>query len=285
MNENKIAILVDSCTDVPEEYRNKYGIYVAPMTIKYKNEEYIDGVNITSQQVCDNFEKEIPKTSLPCGDVISQQLQKIKDDGFQKVLIITISSGLSGTYNMMQIIADDFSGLRCIIVDTKNIGIGAGFTVIRAAELIEEGKDIDEIEKELLSIIPKTKVFFCIPTLEYLRKGGRIGLVSSMIGSALGLKPIISCNDDGVYYTAHKVRGRENSLKQAVKMALDFAKNSAKYNLAIVHSNAKEEAEKIKTTLLKHLPYADIIIEGQIGPALIVHTGPGLIGIGIQKLT
>lgn len=281
MKNEKIAILIDSCTDVPKDYIEKYGMYVVPLSINYSFGQFQDGVNITAQEVYDNFSKEIPTTSLPTGEIIMNQLNKIQEDGFKELIVVTISSGLSGTNNTITQIVREFPNLDCRIIDTKNIGIAAGFTGILAGQLVEQNLNIDEIETRLNKSVIDTKIFFCVSTLEYLQKGGRIGLVSAIMGTALGIKPIISCNEDGVYYTVKKARGRKKVISEALEVALTYGKGH-KFNLAIVHGDALEEAKEIYNELKGNLPDCKEILFGQISPALVVHTGPGLIGIAIQ---
>ena len=284
MNSEKIAILIDSCTDVPKEYIDKYNMYTLPLLINYSDGEYRDGIDITAQEVYDRFSTEIPKTSLPNMGIIQDTFKKIIEDGYNKILAITISSGLSGTFNAVRMVAEEVTEAEVFMLDTKNIGIGAGFTPILAGELIEKGLSFDEIKEKLIKSVEDTKIYFCVETLEYLRKGGRIGLVSSVLGTTLNLKPIISCNEDGIYYTVSKARGRKKSLSKALEHAKSIADKYSKYNVAVVHGNAKEEADALVKEIKETFPNVEKIFEGQISPALVVHTGPGLIGIGIQGL-
>ncbi len=284
MNKDKIAIIVDSCVDVPPNLVEQYNMYVIPLRIIYKDNEYIDGVNITAEEVYSRLETEIPSTSLPSGRDIDDVFAKIKEDGYEKVMVFCLSSGLSGTYNAIRMQADEFKGLEIKVIDTKNIAIAAGLNAIAAAENLKAGMDWDTVVKTSLDHLSKSKVFFCVSTLEYLQKGGRIGLVSSLLGTSLNLKPIISCNDDGIYYTVSKVIGRKRSINKIIELALEFAKGSDSYNVGIVHGGAQEEADKIKETLMPLLPNCNIFTDGQISPVLGVHTGPGTLGIAIQKL-
>ena len=281
---HKIALLTDSGTDVPKEYIEKYGIFVVPLMINYSYGEFRDGIDITPQAVYDRFHEEIPKTSLPSGESITQTLQAICDQGYTQVVAMTISSGLSGTNNIITQIAAEFPQLDCRIIDTKNIGIGSGMIVIRACELIAEGLSLDEVETRLSHVLEQTQLHFCISTLEYLKKGGRIGLVSATMGSLLGILPIISCNKEGIYYTVKKSRGKKAAHEDAIKLAAKFLENCKHYNLAIVHGGAPEDADIIAEKIKKVLPNYDKFITGQISPALVVHTGPGLIGICAQKI-
>lgn len=284
MNDEKIAILVDSCVDIPAKLAKHYNIYVIPLKVIYKNKEYSDGVDITAQEVYERLKYEIPTTSLPSGSEINAMFDRIKADGYEKLLVVTLSSGLSGTYNYMKLLASQYEGLDIFILDTKNIALGSGFNAIQAAEYLKAGMDWETLKKTVSENISNSKVFFCVDTLEYLHKGGRIGLVASMLGSALNLRPIISCNEDGIYYTVAKVIGRKRSIKKLIDTAVDFLGDSKKYNIAISHGDAEREANQIKETLMPIIQNCNIYVEGQISPALGVHTGPGTIGIAVQKL-
>ena len=284
MADEKIAILVDSCTDVPKEYRDKYKMYVAPLTIIYKDAEYRDGIDIQPEDVFARFAEEIPSTSLPSPSTVEDLFKQIKADGYDKVIAVLISSGLSGTFNMVSGFGPSPEGLEARYIDTKNIGIGSGFSAIRAGELIEQGFSFSEVCRGVESASANTRLFFCVSTLEYLVKGGRIGRVSGMVGTVLDLKPVISCDKDGIYYTVGKARGRKKSLALALEKAVEFADGAKEYNITVMHGAAQDEADALLAQMQERLPDARISFEGQITPALVVHTGPGLIGIGIQRL-
>jgi DegV family protein with EDD domain len=280
----KIAILVDSCTDVPKEFRDRYHMYVAPLTIIYKDAEYRDGVDIQPEEVFARFSEEIPSTSLPNPSEVASIFKRIKADGYDKVIAVLISSGLSGTFEMISGFGAAPEGLETRYIDTKNIGIGSGFSAIRAGELIEQGLPFAEVCSGVEEAARGTRLFFCVSTLEYLVKGGRIGRVSGMVGTMLDLKPVISCDEDGIYYTVAKARGRKKSLRLAVEKAVEFATGAREYNITVMHGAAQAEADEVLVSLKEQLQEYRIAIEGQITPALVVHTGPGLIGIGVQRL-
>lgn len=282
MNLEKIALLVDSGTDVPQEVIERYGIYMIPLQIIYKERTYTDKIEITPEEVYRRLKEEVPSTSLPDGAQIQAIIEKIKADGYEKLLIVTISSGLSGTYNVLRLLGEDEKALNVHVVDTKSIGIGAGLQAIRAAELIDAGLTfealVDQMEKEVI----QNQVLFNVGTLEYLQKGGRIGLVSSIIGTALKLNPTISCNEDGVYYTVAKSRGRKRSIDKLVEVAAEFIGNHKEFRIAVAQGDAYEESLQLKAKLEAKFPNAKEILFGTISPALVVHTGPGLLGMGLQ---
>lgn len=282
--KNKIAILVDSGTDVPQELIEKYQMYVIPLKIIYKDKVYTDKVDITPEEIYQRLPQEIPGTSLPDGETITKIFEKIKADGYNKVLAMTISSGLSGTFNIVRLVAEQQEELEVYVLDTKNIGIGAGFSAIQAAKWLEEGVEWQALINRVNELVEHTKVFFNVATLEYLQKGGRIGLVASILGNALKLNPIISCNDEGVYYTVGKARGRKKSLDKTVGYVREQIGTAKVFNLAVAHGDAKEEASAMVEKLRTEFPQAQHVYFGQISPALVVHTGPGLLGVGVQVL-
>lgn len=282
--KNKVAILVDSGTDVPQELIEKYQMYVIPLKIIYKDRVYTDKVDITPEEIYQRLPQEIPGTSLPDGETITKIFEQIKQDGYEKILAVTISSGLSGTYNIVRLIAQQQEELEAYVLDTKNIGIGAGFSAIQAAKWLEKGMEWSLLIERLNELVKQTKVFFNVATLEYLQKGGRIGLVASILGTALKLNPIISCNDEGIYYTVGKARGRKKSLDRTVSYVKERVGTAKVFNLAVAHGDAKEEATEMMARLKEEFPQAQQIYFGQISPALVVHTGPGLLGVGVQVL-
>ena len=282
MNREKVAILVDSGCDVPQNLREQHDIRVLPLKILYPEGEYLDQVTITAQQVYSRF-PETPKTSLPDGETILHALDQAKADGYEKALVVCISSGLSGTYSLIRTVCGEYEGMETFVLDTKNISIGSGMLALLAARWQEQGLSWAALLDELRKQIKNSKVFFCVDTLEYLRKGGRLGLVAAVMGTALKLKPIISCNEDGVYYIAGKTLGRKQSIDRLLKMAAAFAGNTDPCGLAVMNGAAPEEAHALRTPLEKMVPLGRVLAEGQISPALVVHTGPGLLGIGVLK--
>jgi len=235
MNPNKIAILVDSCTDVPEEYLQQHGIYSVPITIIYQDREYKDKIDITAQEVYDRLEIEVPRTSLPDSESVRQAMHQIRQDGFNNVLVAA-------------------------------------------------GDSFDEVERKVRQSLENSNIYFCLSTLEYLARGGRIGKVSAVLGSLLKIKPIITCNEEGAYAIAAKVRGRAQAIAETINLAVNAAKKHVACTVAVVHGNAREEAAHVMNEVKRLIPNSKVFYEGTVSPALVVHTGPGLIGINVQAL-
>ncbi|BDE96601.1 DegV family protein [Raoultibacter timonensis] len=284
MKNTEIALIVDSCTDVPQELIESYGMYVVPLTVNYSDGSYLDKVTITPQQVYDRFAEEIPTTSTPTPASAREVFERVTADGYRKAVVVTISSGLSATYELLCSTALEYLELETVIVDTKNIGMGAGLSAIRAAQLIEKGVPFNEMAARMATVVENTKVYFCVDTLEYLHKGGRIGLVTFAVGSLLDMRPVISCNEEGVYYTVSKARGRKQSIKKALSVAEKFASGFSECAIAVVNGDAAEEAREVLAEMKTKVQNHRAVYDGQISPVLVVHTGPGLIGIGVQGI-
>lgn len=280
---HEFAILVDSCCDVPEEYLEKYPIYVLPLRINYKGESYRDRIDISPEEIYEKLSIEIPTTSLPEYKDVEEVFDNIIKDGYNKIISISISSNLSGTFNLIRIISEEFKekGIETYLFDTKNIAIGSGMYAISVANHLEEGKSYEETIHLLESEYGNSKVFFSVETLEYLRKGGRIGRVASMLGSVLGMKPIITCDEDGTYCIAGKERGSKKCIRKIIELVSEFANKGKKAEIAIMCSGSRTELPDIKDKLEQLCPNALVKIRGQICPVLGVHVGPGIIGIAV----
>jgi DegV family protein with EDD domain len=281
-NIEKIALVTDSSSDLEKEIIEKYNIQTIPLKIIYSDREYDDGVDISSEEVYERFDQEIPKTSMPSQTDIMKVFDRLREEGYKKILSIHLSCNLSGTVDVVKMISKQYEDLEIEVIDSKSVSIGVGMLVHEAARLISQSIPMAEIKDALNKAKDKINVFYCIPVLDYLRKGGRIGLVAATLGTIMDLKPIISVNKDGRYYTCAKVRGRKKSLEKLVEIASDLMKDK-KVSVSVYHGAAKEEALKIKEYLAT-LPNVQEIFFGQISPAMVVHTGPGLVGLAIHEL-
>ncbi|MGL5541207.1 MAG: DegV family protein [Erysipelotrichaceae bacterium] len=284
MNQQKIAVLVDSGMDVPKELLAKEYVFVLPLTVIRDGVEYKDGVTITPEQVYQDLPNHDFKTSLPTIGEITTKLEEIQAQGYKQVLCISISSGLSGTFNAIRLCAQDFEEIEVEMVDTLNIGIAAGLHAAYAIARLEEGATFHELANEVRNKVADGKIFFCVGTLEYLQKGGRIGKVSAILGHALNLKPIITCTPEGIYDTVAKVRGRRQSIHRALDLVQSYAQDAQQVYLAVANCLAEEEAQYVLDELTTRLPNITKVYTTLISPALAVHTGPQLLGIGIYKV-
>lgn len=282
MNKERIAVLTDSGSDIDNTYADN--LFILPLTIQIDEQTFIDGVDITLDQVLQKLDTSKITTSLPNPEVIIETLDKIKLLGYTHVIINTISSGLSGTYNVIRILIEEYEGLTIGLIDTKNISKGSGYTTYKAIELIEEGKSFNQIMKVLESTLDDQKVFFTIGTVDYLRRGGRIGLVAGTVASILHIKPIISCNEKGIYYTVKKTRGYQKAIRKLIELAYEFANEAKKYDITILVAKVDEKIEsfiKEIKTLFTNKRNFEI---RSVTPALAIHIGPESFGIVVRKL-
>ncbi len=279
----KIAILTDSGSDLTTEQLKENNIEFAPFRIIYSNGEFEDKIDISPKEVYESLEKEIPTTSLPSASRIENILNKLEEEGYTHVIAVTISNGLSGTGNAIRLALEDHPKLTSYVFDTKILSMAEGALVLNAAQLVKEGKTFEEIIEELPKRRKKTHGYFTINTLEYLKKGGRIGKVAGTIGEILNLKPIISVNDEGVYYTFAKVRGRKQSMNKLVKIAKEHLEKGKSKVWVLCGGSSDEEFNTLYDAISK-LDNIESIAPATIGPSLGVHTGPGLLGVVVQEV-
>lgn len=278
----KIALLADSACDLPRELIEKYGIKILPLKIIYPDREYSDRVDIEPQDVYDRMPAEVPTTSMPCLEEIKATIEDIKQQGYSHLLAIALSSGLSGTYGAMKLVAQDINDLVIKTFDSHTLSIATGWMVLDAARNIANGLSFNKVSENLATLQPKVRVYYVVETLEYLRRGGRIGQVAGMLGEFLHFKPIISVNPEGKYFTFCKVRGRRKSIDRLMEIVENYAHDKT-INLAVLHGGAKKEAERMLERL-SQLPNIKELIFSDISPALGVHTGPGLLGVSFYEV-
>lgn len=284
MNAQRVALLTDSCADIPANLIKKYDIHVVPLRLLFSDGEYEDGVSITAKEVYRRLPMEIPKTSLPSGERIEGIFRAIREKGYEKVIAVNFSGGLSGTANMVRLVGEQFVGLEVAAFDTLSGSLGTGMTVLQAARWLEEGRPFVQVCRAVQQIIRTTTVFFCIDTLEYLQKGGRIGLITSFAGSLLNIKPIISFAPSGELINVAKVRGRKLAVQKMVGMAAGLVQEGAAFNLAVAHGDSPAEFKELRALAKAEIPGALSLFEGEIDGTLGVYTGPHLLGVGVQLL-
>lgn len=275
--KEKIAILTDSACDLPDHIINEYQIKVLPLKIIYPDQEYSDRVDIQPDEVYSRMPEEIPTTSMPCLEEIRQAINGLREQGFTHLLSVHLSSGLSGTYQAVKLIAQDIDDMVVKVVDTKTLSMATGWMVLDAASNIAKGLSFDKVVENLNNLQPKVHIFYVLETLEYLRRGGRIGSVAAMLGQFLNLKPIISVNEEGKYFTFAKAKGRRKSIDKLAQI-IEQTIQDKQIKLAVMNGGAKQEFDKL-VERLRTLPNVKELITSDISPALGVHTGPGLLGV------
>lgn len=286
MNKQKIAIVTDSGTNVPAAFAKHYDVKILPLQITYQDESFLSGVDITSEEVVKRLETEIPTTSLPAPHSIKEVLESCKQEGYEKAVIVTISSGLSATFQTCQLIAEQMEAFPCTVVDTKSIGVAAGLTVMNAALMADaDTTPFEEMPARLESLAENTLVLFAVKTLELLHKGGRITESQFRLGSILNIKPVFECDQNGKYNTLKKVRGWEKTVTTMQHLIAEKAKEFADVVVGYCAGEKTAPMQQWGSELKKLVPHCKGLIMSGVTPDLLVHTGPSLIGFCVQPLT
>ena len=286
MNQQKIAILTDSCADIPKEIASaRDDLFIVPLKIRCHDGEFADGVNIFAEDIYRRQEAgELPATSLPDGATVEQTLNEIAARGYERVIAIMLSGALSGTYNMIRVQGEERQDLQIRVFDSKNGSLGIGIMVYQTLIDIEAGMPWDQLLKRVEHYVANTFPFFSVDTLEYLQKGGRIGRITALAGTMLNIKPIIHFDEEGQLKSISKVRGRKQVIDKLIVMVKNLVGEHKRYNIAVANGGAREEMKELGARLKQACPYYLHYWEGELDATLSVYVGKGLLGAGIQFL-
>ena len=287
MIPQKIALLTDSCADISPQLARENHIFMVPLRILCADGEYLDGVNIRAADIYRRLQAgELPQTSLPAGEDIGKELRQIVAEGYDGVIAVMLSSGLSGTFNLTRVIAEECRGmLQVKVFDSLNGSLGLGMTVLQLAEDIQNGMGWRELtERRAPQLIAGSFPFFSVDTLEYLQKGGRIGKVTATAGMLLQIKPLLTFAPDGQLQSVAKVRGRHQVIDKLVALTVQRCGEHKRYNLAVANGGAPEGMALVRQKLTAALPDYDHIWEGEIDGTLSVYIGDGVLGAAVQVL-
>lgn len=286
MNPQKIAILADSCCDIPMKQAREAGFFIVPLRILGADGEHADGVDIFSSEIYQRLDAgEELKTSLPSGLAVEQVLDHIRELGYEKVIALMLSSGLSGTYNLLRVTAAARSDLELAVFDSKSGSLGAGIMIFQLLEDIENGMDWETlVNKRVPQLIANTFPFFSVDTLEYLQKGGRIGRITAMAGTMLNIKPILTFAEDGQLKSAAKVRGMKQVQEKYIDLIRRLKGTHKKFNLGIANGGMPEHMAALRRRMEAEFPGFQHFWQGEIGATLSVYIGSGILGAGITIL-
>ncbi len=280
IGNERIALVTDTSCDLSEEQLAEYDIRTVALRVSTRTGEYRDRTEISQEQLYEILKTEVPKTSLPLPEDVSMLYRTLRDEGATAILHLSISGNLSGTYNMVSLLAEDIGDLQVHVFDSRTLSCGLGLLVLEAAESLSSGMSIEDT----LALLEKRREnqlgTFVIRTLEFLRKGGRIGRVEGALGSLLQIKPVIYVNEEGIYNTLCKARGFSNALTTMVDEIIRRYQGR-RVRLAVVHGAAYDDAVKLLDRLLERLDVVSSFIS-PVSPALAIHTGPGLLGAIVQ---
>lgn len=284
MNDQRIAILTDTGTNVPADFVAAHDIRQVPLMVNYSDGAFRSEVDITTDEVIDRFATEIPTTSLPSPNDIKVALDKAHADGYEKAVFVTISSGLSATNATVELVASQMGDFPVAVIDTKSIGVAAGLVVMAAARMVEGGVPFDQLKGKLTLLSADTRVYFTVKDLYYLRHGGRINEATYRLGSVLNLKPVFYCDAEGKYATVKKCRGWEKALAAELAFVQEQAKKYEKVTCAVCCTKAEDRLDEIAAKMRATIPNMADVIKSGISPDLVVHTGPSLVGMAVQPV-
>ncbi len=273
-----VRILIDTASDLPKEYRDKHNIEWVHFPIAFDTETYLDQKDMSIVEFYDKIEETgiIPKTSQVTCEQFEPAIRKLLEKEDDQVLVITLSSTLSGTYNEAVRAKENIGSDRVYVLDSNLATIMIGELAVQAAEMAEKGASLEDIAKKLEVEKYKREAIFVLDTLEFLRKGGRVSFAQSVVGGLLNIKVILKYNNEGKIVPFEKAKGK----KKALKIVLEYIKNNRVegHRLLIAHAVNEEYVNEIKNAIETELGLkVDMIAE--IGAVIGTHVGPGTIAI------
>jgi len=272
-----VKIVTDSTSDVPPEVARELGITTIPLVLQIGSQTYRDKIDLSGEEFYRLLQETpgVPVTSQPPIGEIEQVYRDLTSDG-SRVVSIHLSSGLSGTYSTCALAAPsiDLEPGAVHVIDSQGISMCLGWQVIFAARAARAGSSQDEIVALVEGMVPRVRILGLLDTLEWVQRGGRLGLASAFLGTMLAIKPILHMKE-GKPVPMEKVRTKSKAMLRMVELAADLGPLDA---LAVVHGDAPDEAEKLISMLEPIYPREKILVS-HIGAVLGSHVGPRAVGI------
>jgi len=273
-----VKVVTDSTADIPGELAQELGITVVPLSVIFGDCAYREGVDIDHDTFYRRLRegKELPTTSAPSvGDFLRAYEEVLRET--DEVVSIHISSRLSATYNnaCQAAAALQAKGARIEVVDSLNVSMGMGFIVLAAARAAQAGAGLEQVVTIARRCVERVRILVMLDTLEYLRRGGRIGRARALLGALLQVKPILSVRD-GELHPEARVRTRAQALERMLQLILASPRIQ---EMGVGYSTEREEAEALLERMRAAVPHARTYLV-RIGPVVGTHAGPGVIGVG-----
>ena len=278
-------IVTDSCANLSNAQIADYGVEV--LSLKY----LVDGKEFTTYEKGEKIDfssaysllrnKAMITTTLVSREECDKVILPILKGG-EDVLVLAFSSGLSGTYQNIKLAAEDYKeqypDRKIIVVDTLCAALGEGLAVHYAVLKKNEGKTIEEVAEYIEELRPRICHIFTIEDLLFLKRGGRLSGTSAVVGTMLGIKPLLHCADDGKLYVTGKVRGRAATIEHLISSVGEKGIDVKDQTMFIVHGDCEAEAEKIASEVKKRYGVKDIVYN-VLDPVIAAHSGPGTLAI------
>lgn len=275
-------IVTDSTAYLPGGVVEQHGIEVVPLHVVVGGRDHVEGQDISAAQVAAALrDYTIVTTSRPTPQVFAETYQRLADEGATAIVSIHLSSQMSGTFEAAQLAAAE-APVPVEVVDSETIGMAMGFAVVAAAESAAGGADVPAVLEVVRSRLGPSGVLFYVDTLEHLRRGGRIGAASALLGSALAIKPILAVRG-GRIVPVEKVRTSSRAVARIEAMVVEqVAKGGHVVDIAVHHLDAQDRAEQIAGQLRTMVPGSPEVLVVELGAVVGAHVGPGTVAIAVS---
>jgi DegV family protein with EDD domain len=280
---SSVRILTDTTSCLPADYIEAHQLEVIPQVIIFGQESYLEDFELSYPDFLQRLKiaKELPKTAAPPIGEAVKSLEKTLSEA-ETVICIHPSTEVSGTVRSVQTAKEEsFPNADIRIIDTRVIGGNLAEMVKVAVHWAEAGVEADEIERRIIAMIPRAITYFLVDTLEYLHRGGRIGGASSLLGSALQIKPILHVVD-GRVEAFEKVRTRHRAMDRLIELVMADYSTPEDAHLCVIHADAPDRAMNLIATFRQNLGIEEIPLY-PVGAAITTHAGPGTLGVAFFK--
>ncbi|MFF4702290.1 DegV family protein [Streptomyces sp. NPDC001288] len=271
-----VAIVTDSTAYLPPRAMARHGITAVPLTVVLGDRALEEGTEISTRSLAQALQKRRSvTTSRPSPEVFAETYRKVAESGATDIVSLHLSAELSGTYDAAVVAARE-APVPVRVVDTGMVAMALGFCALAAAEAAEAGGTADEAVAAAEKRAVGTSAYFYVDTLDYLRRGGRIGTAQALLGSALAVKPLLQL-DGGRIELLEKVRTASRAIARLEELAAERA-GGAEVDIAVHHLAAPERASSLADRLRARVPGLAELHVSEVGAVIGAHTGPGLLG-------
>ncbi|MEZ7624088.1 DegV family protein [Streptococcus sp. 27098_8_22] len=280
----KLAVITDSSAFLQAEALRKEDLFVLDIPVNIDGQEYVEGVNLTAQEFYEKMASasELPKTSQPSIAKLAEILSSLKAKGYTHALGLFLSSGISGFYQNIQYMKDEYEGLTIAFPDTRITSAPLGYMVESVFKWAEQGDGFESILDKVTEQIENTSAFIMVDDLDHLVKGGRLSNGAAILGNLLSIKPILYFNDQGVIEVYEKVRTEKKATKRLVEIVKEATANG-NYQITVIHGNAPQKAADLHQLLIDGGVATDVSI-ATFGSVIGTHLGEGSIALGYTPI-
>lgn len=280
-----VAIVTDSTASLPADLVALAAtpVRIVPLHVVVSGHEYTEGVDITRDDLVEALTtRQRVSTSRPAPRAFLDAFEAAAREGAEAIVSVHISADLSGTVQSAQLAATQ-SPVPVHVVDSRSIGMAMGFAVLAGARAAAAGGDVESVTAAVRRRLEVTSVVFYVDTLEHLRRGGRIGAASALLGSALAIKPILALTD-GSIQPLEKVRTSTRAIARLEELSLAaiVAATPEACDVAVHHVGALERAEAVADWLSDRAPVTTQVVVAELGAVVGAHTGPGTLAVVVS---